>query len=255
MAGVAAATGGTATVTPSSGVTPSSTVSVSGSGITGSDAQPFSGLVALSQCGNADSSGSPLSSISASDCDGASQVAHIKFATVTSGSLPGTSFPIRESGIGNGNRQCLPVPPATLPCQIGVGDVATAGTNVQLSATYSLAGAPPETTTTTSGEVTTTTAVPTTTLAPPTTTTHTTTPPPATEPPTGGTGTQVAAGSVEVIPAAATTTTPPGSTLAMTGLSRYGWWILGIGVALVDLGYLAISSTWSKRRGLFGRAR
>ena len=36
----------------------------------------------------------------------------------------------------------------------------------------------------------------------------------------------------------------------MTGLGTAGWWALGIGLALLDLGYLALSSTWSKTRGL-----
>ena len=248
---VASATGGTATVTPSSSVAPSSTVSVSGSGIVGSDAQPFTGLVALSQCGNADSSGSALSSISTSDCDGAAQVGNIVFATVTSGTLPATSFKIRESGIGNSNRKCVPVPPATLPCQIGMGDVATSGTNVALTATYTLVAAPPDSTTTTSVGGTTTTAAPTTTLAPPTTT-HTTTAPPTAAPSTARP--QVAGGTVQVIPAPKPAAAS-GPKLAETGLGTAGWWALGVGIALLDLGYLAISSTWSKRRGLFGRAR
>jgi hypothetical protein len=248
LSGAASATTGTATVSPSSNVSAGATVSVSGSGIlSAADSQPFTGLIALSQCGNADSSGAALTSISTADCDGAAQVGHIVFATVTSGTLPATSFTIRQSGIGNSNRSCVPVPPATLPCQIGMGDVATSGTNVALAATYTLVVVP---VTTTTSSVTTTTTT-TTTTAPPTTTTRATSPPPTTA--SGGTGAQVAAGTVEVIPAP--TTTVPGRTLAMTGLGTAGWWSLGIGLALLDLGYLTLSSTRAKRRGLFGRPR
>jgi hypothetical protein len=180
-------------------------------------------------------------------------VAHIKFATVTSGSLPATAFPIRESGIGNSNRSCVPVPPATLPCQIGIGDVATSGTNIALTATYTLVPPDPNTTTTTT---TTTTAAPTTT-APPTTAPPTTTP--ATIPPasvaggSGGTGTP-GAGAVEVVPAPAPAAATSKPALASTGMGTASWWALGIGIALLDLGYLAISSTWPKRGRLFHRA-
>jgi hypothetical protein len=41
----------------------------------------------------------------------------------------------------------------------------------------------------------------------------------------------------------------------MTGIGDAGWWSLGIGLALLDLGCLARSSTWSKRRGRFRRPR
>ena len=220
VTGVAAATGGTATVTPSSNVTPSSTVSVSGSGMVNASAQTFTGLVAMTQCGNADSSGNALSSISAADCDGAAQVGNIVFATVTSGTLPATSFKIRESGIGNNNRKCVPVPPATLPCQLGIGDVASSGAQVALTATYTLVAAPPDTTTTTAGGTTTTTAAPTTTTVAPPTTTHTSTAPSTAAPPTGGP--QVAAGTVQVIPAPkpAAASRPK---LAETGLGAAGW--------------------------------
>jgi hypothetical protein len=29
------------------------------------------------------------------------------------------------------------------------------------------------------------------------------------------------------------------------------WWVLAIGLALLDFGYLALSSTWTKRRRWF----
>jgi hypothetical protein len=198
LSGAATASPGTVTLTPSVDVTPGSTISVSATGVLGAGTgTPFSGLVAITQCGNADSSGNPLASITASDCDGAAQAGNIKFATASSGTIPATNFTVRESGIGSSARRCVPVPPATLPCQLGIGDVGTQGATVALTGTYTLAGSGTTTTTgattTTTGATTTTTGATTTTTGATTTTTGattttigatTTTAPVTTQPPT-----------------------------------------------------------------------
>jgi hypothetical protein len=163
---------GTVTVSPNANVTPSSKVMVSATGL--GPGGTFSGLVALTQCGNASSTMVPLTSIGASDCDGQNQfpLGFILLQPVTSGSLASTSFTIRESGIGDNNDSCIPVTsPSQLPCSIVVADVATQGATVEVSGTYTLLAA----TTTTGGTTTTTTGGTTTTTTGSTTTTHSTT--------------------------------------------------------------------------------
>ena len=49
------------------------------------------------------------------------------------------------------------------------------------------------------------------------------------------------------------TITIAGRTLALTGPHAVTWWLLAIGIALLDLGYLAVSSTWTKKRTRFLR--
>ena len=134
----APASPGTVTINPNTNVTPSSTVTVSGTGI--GPGGTFDGRVVLSQCGNAMSNGTPLTSsnFSSSDCDGVGQIGHlvgiITPVTVTNGQLQDTSFPIRESGIGANNDQCIPVTSSSmLACSIAIGDIATQGTTVAVT--------------------------------------------------------------------------------------------------------------------------
>lgn len=144
-----AATVGIMTITPNSDVAVGATVSVSATGIINSVTNlPFSGSVVLVQCGNATTDGTPLTSISQIDCDGINQIANIVFGFASSGEVAATDFPTRTSGIGDNARQCLPTPPATLPCGIGLADLATTGATVQLAGTYTLPADPNASTTT-----------------------------------------------------------------------------------------------------------
>ncbi|CAB4887013.1 unannotated protein [freshwater metagenome] len=163
------------TITPNSDVAVGATVSVSATGIISSVTNlPFSGSVVLVQCGNATTDGTPLTSISQIDCDGINQIANIVFGFASSGEVAATDFPTRTSGIGDNARQCLPTPPATLPCGIGLADPVTTGATVQLAGTYTLP-ADPNASTTTIGDGSTTTVAggSTTTVAGVTTTTVT----------------------------------------------------------------------------------
>jgi hypothetical protein len=65
-------------------------------------------------------------------------------------------------------------------------------------------------------------------------------------PPASGSSPTDSGGQTAVTAAASGTST----TLAFTGATTLTWWLLGIGVAVLDLGYLAVSATWTKRRSL-----
>jgi len=54
--------------------------------------------------------------------------------------------------------------------------------------------------------------------------------------------------------APAATVVLAGRTLALTGPTARTWWMLGIGLALLDLGYVALASTWTSRRRRFRRS-
>jgi hypothetical protein len=254
LTGGAGAAGESVTVTPNSNLADAQSVTVD---VTTTSATPASVFIAVTQCGNATSAGVPLSAVGANDCAGAEALGTgLQLLGFPSGAVPAgtTSTPLTliKTNIGANHAQCLPVPPATIPCQVQAatanlsGAYTGPGYNFQAAATIAYV-AP---VTTTGGA--TTTAAPTTvapTTVAPTTVAPTTRAPASTSiapaattfvipPPTGG-----------VAVASNTASTKP--QLAATGSNAMTWWVLAIGLALLDFGYLALSSTWTKRRRWF----
>jgi hypothetical protein len=200
---VAVAGSATLVVTPDTGLTNGQTVSVD---LTTTDATPADVFIAVRQCGNADTAGTPLSSRVDADCSGSEGFGTtLKLIGFGTGAVPAgvqnVSLLLAKTNIGANKSQCLPVPPATLPCVIeaftvlGQDPYTGPGYNFDSSTTISYdtpvttttgAGtttttAAPGTTTTTAAPATTTTKAPTTTTKAPTTTTPATTAPASTK--------------------------------------------------------------------------
>jgi hypothetical protein len=114
LAGPAAAAG-SVTVTPSTGLTDGQVVTVSGSGLP-------SGQLAVTQCGNATASGTPLpgSAPVAADCHGAGQLGSGGVVLVSGPSFT-TPYTVHTSGIGDQGRTCISAADANFPCRIVVG--------------------------------------------------------------------------------------------------------------------------------------
>jgi len=91
-------------------------------------------FVAVTQCGNANSSGTPLATLDASggDCAGQSGLGTtLQLLGFPTGNLAAgtntTSLTLQETGLGTLGAQCIPSPPATLPCTITAATATTAG--------------------------------------------------------------------------------------------------------------------------------
>lgn len=240
----------TVSVSPSTGLVSgnSVTVTVTTPSDTGSTV-----FVAVTQCGNATSSGSPLASLATdgSDCVGSAGLgstlqligaggAASPVGPVTAGTYHVT-LKLQESGIGTANTKCIAMPPATIPCSIVASTATITGAytgdgSFQGQATISYADNVTTTSTTTAGTTT-------------TTTTHS--------------GTTTGSGSTTTVAGGATTpTTASGSSsqtaststsgLANTGPPALTWFLIIAGLLLVDVGYLALSATWKARRAKQG---
>ena len=252
----ASAASATVSVSPNSGLVAGNSAAVT---VVTPNATPSNVFVAVTQCGNATSSGTPLSALAAdgSDCVGASglgtslQVIGTGGAASPVGPVAAGTYHVTlklvESGLGTANAKCIAMPPATLPCSV----VASTGT---LSGVYSgsgsFNGSAPLTYANNASTTTTTKATTTTTRASTTSTTSGTNQSiSASVGSTTTTRVALAAGSGTPSSGASSSgAAPSNSALAATGPSRFTW-ILGlVALGLLDLGYLALSATWRRRR-------
>src|SRR6478735_4726993 len=115
--------------TPSSGLIDGAIVSVD---VTTTSATPANVFIAVTQCGNANSSGTPLASTSQGDCAAAegfgTSLRLIGFpAGAVAAGTSNTPLTLKQTGIGANDAQCIPVPPATLPCVIQAATATTGG--------------------------------------------------------------------------------------------------------------------------------
>ncbi len=231
------------TVKPSTGLSSAQKVTVTGAGL---PAALNGQLVAVVECGNADSAGMALPGTqpAQSDCSGAESLGTQTLLVKVANGTASTPYTVQMQNIGANHRQCIAH--ANFACMIAMADVNTQGKALQISApiTFS-ASSPPPTTTTTMGNgskssgqtvgVVVSQSATTTTTTPPTTTT--TSPASSTTSPSSSTGTS----------AAPTTTAPsassaaPKGTLAFTGVDPALLWAAVVGLVLLDLGYLGLS--------------
>ena len=212
---------------------------------------------------------------------------------VTAGAKTITLKAAKRNDIGPAHGRCVAVPPGTLPCVIRVQTVkgadpytgpgysfltdvpVTYAANAATTTTTAASGSTTTTTTAASGSTTTTTTAgsgssTTTTTAASGSTTTTTARATTTTTVAGGAigtsggGSSSGGGNIIILgngatvgttAAATTATTVVGRTLAFTGPNRQTGWLLVLGLGLVDLGYLAVSSTWtSKLRPAYRRS-
>jgi hypothetical protein len=213
---------------PSTGLTDGQTSSVT---VTSPAKTPAGVFIAVQQCGNATSAGVALSAYTNADCTGgadfgvALQVIGFPAGGVAAGAH---TVPLKmlKSGIGTNGAKCIPVTTGVLPCIIkartvqGSEDYTGTG-GFTITAPIAYAGASAGTPGTT-----------------PTTATSSSAPVLALTP---GSSTNATA-----------TKTP---TLALTGSSVSTFWALAIAAGLLDLGYLSLSSTWTRRRRVLGPGR
>jgi hypothetical protein len=257
----------TVTVTPNTGLADGGSVTVS---VTTTVAIPAPAFIAIQQCGNATTAGAPLASYANADCTGAAGIGPgtIKFiglspAFVGEGVTVGVhtvTLVLAQSNIGDNKTKC--VSSASLPCIVRVRTVqgstdytGTGGFIVDVPISYGTAGTTTTSTTsattstTTAGSSTTTTSTTAATSTTSTTTTRSTTSTTAAVVVVNsGTGGGGATGATTAASTSATTATTVASrTLAFTGSGRATWWTFVVGLALLDLGYLALSSTWTER--------
>jgi hypothetical protein len=155
-------------VTPSTGLTVGEKVSVTGTGLAALNGQ----LVAVVECGNADSSGKPLAGIqpASSDCYGAESLGRQTLLVTVANGTAATQYPVQTQGIGANKVQCIAKPPANFPCVIAMADVSTMGKALQISAAITFAATTTTTTTTTTTSTTTPSSTTTTTRSTTTTT-------------------------------------------------------------------------------------
>jgi len=232
---------GLLSVNPSTNLTDGQQVTVTGStlGVTG--------LVAVVECGNADSNGVPLpgGAPTQADCYGAESVGTQTILVPVVNDSATTPYPVQTSGIGANSRKCIVG--GNFDCAIAMADVATQGNVLRIAAPITFAGSP--TTTTASGGTTTTTT---------TTTATTTTTVPATQPQLTSAPGPPAPGAIAIAGVNSSgdtpsTTAPPAPTsssgeLPLTGLTPSVWFLVGAGLVLLDLGYLLWSATRPARR-------
>ena len=240
----------TVSVSPGTGLVSGNNVTVT---VTTPNDTPSNVFIAVTQCGNATSSGAPLASLATdgSDCIGATgfgstlQVigaggAAAPTGPVTAGTYHAT-LKLQETNIGTANTKCIAVPPATIPCTVVAATATTAGAYTdtgafQGQATIAYAN---NTTTTSTTTATTSTTRPNATS----TTTH-----------SGSTGTGATttlatqSGSGASTAAAGSSVAASGTGLASTGPSGLTWPLAFTGLLLLDLGYLAVSATRKARR-------
>jgi hypothetical protein len=209
---------------PASGLTDGQSSSVT---VTNAVKTPAGVFIAVQQCGNATSSGAPLSAYANGDCTGGAEfgTALQVIGFPAGGINPGAhtvSLKMLKSGIGTNGAKCIPVTTGVLPCIIkartvqGAADFTGTGGFV-LTTPITYAGGSAGTTGTT-----------------------------GTTPTTASSSSAPVLGLTSGSSTSSTATKTP--TLALTGSGRTTWWALAIGAGLLDLGYLALSSTRVRRR-------
>jgi hypothetical protein len=189
----------------------------------------------VSMCGNFAKDGiTALSTINdaSTQCDGGADISHIVFANFTNGDST-FDYTLRATGIGSADIQCLSG--GLIPCTIKMGDVANLGQNFAVSIPI-FGGTSSATTTTTLGTSTTSSS-----------TTSTVVPASSSAPPP----------AASVNASTRTTTVPAGEPqLALTGSSSKSLPFAVVGIALLDIGWLAVSATRpGGRRRLFAGQR
>jgi hypothetical protein len=194
-------------------------------------ATPAGVFIAVTQCANADSTGKVLASHATDLCVGGEglgdeSLALVKFpaGAVGAGTQKVTLKAAKKSDIGPGHGKCVAVAAGGLPCVIRVQTANVSGAYTgpgfhfvrDVALTY--AGAAGGSSATTSTSTTSTTE-------------------------------NAAAASAAVAAVGRnSSTTGGGPVLALTGSPRNPWWLVAIGFGLVELGYLAVSSTSTDRR-------
>jgi hypothetical protein len=136
-------------VTPSTNLTDGQQVTVTGTSL------GVTGLVAVVECGNADSNGAPLpgNAPTQADCYGAESIGTGTILVPVANDTATTPYTVHTAGIGANGRTCISG--GNFDCVIAMADVATLGNTLTIAAPISFAGGP---TTTTSPSVTTTTS-------------------------------------------------------------------------------------------------
>jgi hypothetical protein len=169
----------TISVAPSTNLTNGQTAAVTVSGMSAS--APAAGVfLAVTQCGNATSAGTPLTLAAQGDCAGAEGLADGSLnlgGFAWPGATANVSLTMKQTGIGSNNAKCIMG--GTIPCTVVASTATVAGAytgagSVSLTKTISYVAAVTTTTagaTTTTAGATTTTAGATTTTAGATTTT------------------------------------------------------------------------------------
>ena len=237
FAGTGQAASPTLTVNPSTNLADGQQVTVTGTSL------GVTGLVAVVECGNADSGGTPLpgSAPTSSDCYGAESVGTQTILVTVANDSATTPYTVHTAGIGANTRKCIAG--GNFDCVIAMADVATQGSVLQIAAPITFAGSP----STTTAPGSTTTAATTTTTAGPTASTQpqVTSGPGAPVPAVFATGGAAIASGATTRPGATGTSS---GTLPFTGLSPSVWFLFGTGLVLVDLGYLLWSATRPARR-------
>lgn len=248
--------GGSVTVSPSTGLANGQTISVT---VVVPAATPSDVFVGVTQCGNATSSGTPLTALASdgSDCVGAAGLSSGELAIVGAGGAAVPAGPVAagtyhvsikalESGIGTNNTRCIASPPATLPCTVVAATAKVTGPysagsgafQAQTPITYANNTVTTTTTTTLATTTTTTTANGSQSVNVNVGSTTTTT--------TTAAGAAVASGSSAGSSSSSGAAT--NSSLAYTGPPKLVWVLGIIGLILLDLGYLSLSATWRSRR-------
>jgi len=236
LAGPGQAASPSLSVTPSMNLADGQQVTVTGTGL------GVTGLVAVVECGNADSNGTPLpgNAASAADCYGAESVGTQTILVTVANDSATTPYTVRTGGIGANGRKCISG--GNFDCVIAMADVATQGNVLRIAASISFGGgvttttSPASTTSTTTGSTSTTR-----------TTTPATSSPPAAVPVSPPSTTAPATPGAPSDPVPASTTRPDG-TLPLTGLPPSIWLTIGVALCLLDVGYLLWSATRPPRR-------
>ena len=229
------------TATPAPAPTNTSKVTVTITGAKDKTGAVINGntYMGVSMCGNFAKDGTTaLTTISnaSTQCDGGADISHIVFANFTNGAST-FDYTLRATGIGSADIQCRSG--GLIPCTIKMGDVASQGQSFAVS--FPIFGGTSSTTTTTAPGSPTTSS----TTTPSTTTSSTT----SSSTTSSSTTTSIAGSS--------STTVPPGALqLALTGSPSRGIPLAAVGIALLDIGWLAVSATRpGGRRRLFAGQR
>jgi hypothetical protein len=134
-------------VTPFPAATNTSSVTVTITGARDASNNLLNGAAAATMCANADTSGTPLAALPPGNtsCDGQNQVADITFVVFAGGNATFTKA-LKASAIGDDAATC--VSGGLIPCQFGLGDVATSGAAFAIAVPVFSIPTPPSTTVT-----------------------------------------------------------------------------------------------------------
>jgi hypothetical protein len=233
----AMAAGESVSVSPNTGLTDGQNASVTFTTTGTTEATVFLGIT---QCGNATSSGTPLTVAAANDCMGAAGLGTtlLTFGASGVGGLAGpvaagthtVTLKMKKTGLGTNGAQCIPVAQATIPCRVSISTAtfagAYAGPGYNFVATAAISYDAPATTTTSTTSSSTTSSSTTTTSTPGSTTTSTpgsttTSTPGSTTTSTPGSTTTSSSTSTSSTSSTAPTTTAPTTTTTAPTLKTF----------------------------------